>query len=206
VILRTAAFLALLLALTFPAAIRAGDDPTSCIRSINDAVRKADADALQRWADLDAILGDAVDIFIEAAGRPEAEAMLPPMVALLFNQAQRSEEGRRALKNLLVQQTKSFILHGVASGAFAGRPTPGKTDIAPPLFGEASIGRKQILDIGQAAAYADGWSIPFTVRDDGSERDYYVIGTVRQEPTGMRLVAIENMDDLLATIASEVPQ
>ncbi|MDR1855716.1 MAG: hypothetical protein LBR22_00935 [Desulfovibrio sp.] len=202
--------LCLLLAFPMPArsaespAAWSADGPAACIKAIGDAVDRADVEEFKRRVDMDAILDDGVERFLKAASYPQVAEQLPPIAALIISQAQRSPQGRQSLKQLLVQQMSAFILRGVGSGAFGGRPSQGGRDGIPPLLGDASMGRKHILSIGEAKTKGNGWSVPFTVRDEGNGRNYPVVGTVRRESQGMRLVAVDNIDDIMQSIATEV--
>ena len=85
-----------------------------------------------------------------------------PMVALLFTQAA-SKEGN--VRSLLLNETRAFVLNGISSGAFAGRKPSGNTaqGLLAPLFADASTGRKEIKNVGQARRDGDGWLVPFVV-------------------------------------------
>lgn len=47
-----------------------------------------------------------------------------------------------------------------------------------PLFADASTGRKEIREIGQARRDGRGWLVPFVVHDAGNGEDYSVLGRV----------------------------
>ena len=102
----------------------AAADPRQCIMEAGSAVEKSDVAAFEKQVDVDAILEQALNLFVRRAQDPEAAKDLPPMVALLFTQAA-SKEGN--VRSLLLNETRAFVLNGISSGAFAGRKPSGNT-------------------------------------------------------------------------------
>ncbi len=186
----------------FPRAAAAADDPRQCVIDAGRAVDNADVEAFERLVDVDAVLEQALDIFVRRARDPQTARELPPMVALLFSQAAEKEGSVRAL---LLNETRAFVLNGVASGAFAGRRPSGAAaqGLLAPLFADASTGRKEVRDVGPARRDGDGWLVPFVVHDGGNGESYPVTGRVTTEGSGLRLTAVSNMEALLAQVAAE---
>ena len=180
----------------------AANDPRQCILEAGGAVDKSDVAAFERQVDVDAILEQALNIFVRRAQDPEAAKDLPPMVALLFTQAA-SKEGN--VRSLLLNETRAFVLNGISSGAFAGRKPSGNTaqGLLAPLFADASTGRKEIKNVGQARCDGDGWLVPFVVHDGGNGESYDVTGRVTSANGEMRLTSVANMESLLRKVAAE---
>ena len=84
----------------------AAADPRQCIMEAGSAVEKSDVVAFEKQVDVDAILEQALNLFVRRAQDPEAAKDLPPMVALLFTQAASKEGNVRAL---LLNETRSFV-------------------------------------------------------------------------------------------------
>lgn len=185
-----------------PSGAFAGTDPRQCILEAGKAVDTANVDAFERLVDVDAILEQALDLFVRRAQNPETAKDLPPMVAILFTQAA-SKEGN--VRSLLLNETRSFVVNGVSSGAFAGRKPSGKSaqGLLAPLFADASTGRKEIRDVGQARRDGQAWLVPFVVRDGGNGESYDVTGRVTSVNGDMRLTSVANMDALLRRVAAE---
>ena len=180
----------------------AAADPRQCIMEAGSAVEKSDVAAFEKQVDVDAILEQALNLFVRRAQDPEAAKDLPPMVALLFTQAASKEGNVRAL---LLNETRSFVLNGISSGAFAGKKPSAKASqgMLAPLFADASTGRKEIKNIGQARRDGEGWLVPFVVHDSGNDESYDVTGRVTSVKGEMRLTSVANMESLLRRVAAE---
>ena len=180
----------------------AAADPRQCIMEAGSAVEKSDVAAFDKQVDVDAILEQALNLFVRRAQDPEAAKDLPPMVALLFTQAASKEGNVRAL---LLNETRSFVLNGISSGAFAGKKPSAKASqgMLAPLFADASTGRKEIKNVGQARRDGEGWLVPFVVHDSGNDESYDVTGRVTSVKGEMRLTSVANMESLLRRVAAE---
>ena len=177
-------------------------DPRQCILEAGSAVDKSDVGAFEKQVDVDAILEQALNLFVRRAQDPEAAKDLPPMVALLFTQAASKEGNVRAL---LLNETRSFVLNGISSGAFAGKKPSATASqgLLAPLFADASTGRKEIKNVGQARRDGEGWLVPFVVHDSGNDESYDVTGRVTSVKGEMRLTSVANMESLLRRVAAE---
>ena len=180
----------------------AAADPRQCIMDAGSAVEKSDVAAFEKQVDVDAILEQALNLFVRRAQDPEAAKDLPPMVALLFTQAASKEGNVRAL---LLNETRSFVLNGISSGAFAGKKPSASASqgMLAPLFADASTGRKEIKNVGQARRDGEGWLVPFVVHDSGNDESYDVTGRVTSVKGEMRLTSVANMESLLRRVAAE---
>ena len=181
---------------------QAADDPRQCIVAAGAAVDAADVNAFERQVDVNAVLTQALDIFVRRAQNPETAKELPPMVALLFTQAA-AKDGN--VRGVLLSETKAFVLNGISSGAFAGRKPTGAAaqGLLAPLFADASTGRKEIKSVGQARSDGNGWLVPFVVHDGGNGESYDVTGRVTKVDGQMRLTSVSNMETLLRKVAAE---
>ncbi|MDR1777309.1 MAG: hypothetical protein LBR31_05730 [Desulfovibrio sp.] len=176
-----------------------------CLVRINHAVEDADTEAFQRLADVDAILNTGFTAFLREVEAMQKTGDIPPLLALLFSPAAMRNTAGEQVRALLVAETKAFVLNGIASGTFAGRPSNGRAaqGLLAPLFADASIGRKEIRDIGQARAEGNDWLVPFVVLDHGNGESYPVLGRVSPGEDGFRLTAVENLGELVRRINEE---
>lgn len=181
------------------APVRAGA-PEECLNKISGAIENADAAAFAQAIDLDSVLSSSLEVFL----KNPRNSQLTPMLALLFSDS--AGQGGQAIRNLLLQEARAFVLSGVSSGAFAGhRPDSSKTQgLLAPLFANASMGRKEIRSVGTATKDGDDWLMPFTVHDYGNDRDYLLAGRFGSAQGGFCLRSIENLDQLLEQIQKEV--
>lgn len=181
----------------------AASDPRELILEIREAIDSSDAASFSRLADMDALLGSAIDVFAEDASKPENAARVPPAVALLLPRL--LSGGSPRVRDMLLGEIKSFVLAGVSSGAFAGGK-PDKTKFKgaiAPLFANASLGRKEIKDIGAPRPAGSGWIVPFTVRDHGNGNEYRVQGRVEPGRDGLKLTGVDNTLQLIRQIREE---
>lgn len=176
-----------------------------CIAQAGKAIDAADVAAFERLVDLDAILDETLGLFLRETQKPEVARQLPPMLAMLFSQAAGQDSGGINVRSLLFSEVRAFVINGVASGAFAGRKPTGQAaqGLLAPLFADASTGRKEILEIGQARRDGQGWLVPFVVHDAGNGETYSVLGRVSPVDNGYRLTAVENLEELLRRITAE---
>lgn len=180
----------------------AAGQPDQCLNSISAAIDAGDSATFERLVDVDAILSQALDVFLSEASRQENARQLPPMLTLMLSQAASQPD----LRNLLLREARSFIIDGVASGAFAGKKLPGATQqgLLAPLFAHASIGRKEVRGVGKPVDDGEnGWRLPFSVHDYGNGNDYAVIGHFTAVYNGARLTGIENLEQLFSQILRE---
>lgn len=197
----------LLLFLLAGSAIAAGtaSGARQCVTDIGLAVDRADAAAIERLVDVDTILAAALDIFVQRARDPRVAEELPPMLAILFAQAASGEQGNATVRAVLLSESRAFVMNGISSGAFAGRRVEGRAaqGVLAPLFADASTGRKEVRQVGEARAKNGDWLVPFTVYDHGNGENYRVTGRVRFNDGKARLVAVENLDALMGQVADE---
>ncbi len=180
-------------------------DARQCVLEAGKAVDAADTAAFDRLVDVDGILAQALDIFVRRARDPKDSQDLPPMLALLFSQAATKDGMGGNVRALLLSESRAFIHNGIASGAFAGRALTGAAaqGLLAPLFADASTGRKEIREVGQARRDGQGWLVPFVLRDGGNGQSYPVLGRVTQGDAGLRLTGIDNMEALIQRLAVE---
>lgn len=177
-----------------------------CVTEIGQAVDRADAAAFERLVDVDAILTSALDIFVQQARDPRVAEELPPMLAILFAQAAPGEQGNATVRSVLLSESRAFVMNGISSGAFAGRKVEGRAaqGVLAPLFADASTGRKEVRQVGEARAKNGDWLVPFTVYDHGNGESYRVTGRVSFGGNSAgRLVAVENLEALMGQVADE---
>lgn len=181
----------------------AANTPEECLAEISEAMEAGDSARFEELIDLNPILESSLDTFLREAAKPENASSLPPMLAMLFTQ--NAGQAGQAVKGMLIAAARAFVLGGVSSGAFAGRQLDQSQsqNLLTPLFAQASVGRKEIRNIGQAVPDNGDWLLPFTVHDYGNDQDYPVIGRFRQSGDNIRLAAIENLDQIFSQIQKE---
>lgn len=195
--------LPLLLLPLFPAAAPAADPARELVMEIGEAVNQSDAEGFASLVDLDAILGAALDAFVKEASKPENASLMPPMIAMILPSL--AGQASSPARELLLSEAKSFALSGISSGAFAGRkPDLSRSSgLMAPLFAQASLGRKEIKNIGQPEAAGGGWIVPFVIYDHDNGNEYPVKGRVERSGGGLKLTGVENLPQLIQLIGAE---
>lgn len=178
-------------------------DPREHIEEIGRAIDSADAQIFAELVDMDALLNNALNVFVEEASRPENARRIPPMIALILPQLRL--EGPSPVKDLLLGEAKNFVLAGISSGAFAGRRSniSGGSSMLAPLFAQASMGRKEIRDIGEPRRTATGWLVPFVIYDHDNGYEYPVRALLEYRGTDLKVTGLENMRQLIYQIGEE---
>lgn len=212
-ILATSGAPAALLSLLFPilvlvsflqaAPALAADSPRECVERMAQAVREADTTAFDRRVDIEGIAAEALREVERVAKDPDISSLLPS--ALTFLAAQGALTNSLTLP-LLAGEIREFVLYGVGSGAFAGQKVQGysSSSILAPLFEMASMGRKDVTWIGVPTDVGNGRvRLPFAVRDEDAAATYTVNGLFARGNDGWRLVAVENMRDLVLRLGRE---
>lgn len=186
------------------AATAAADAPGRCLAEVGRAIDSADVAAFERQVDVDGILEQALALVVRDMERPGSADRFPPLPALVLSRAGARDGAGEAVRGLLKNEARAFILNGVASGAFAGRaPQGGGSGLLAPLFADASLGRKEIRRIGAATPDGEGWLLPFVVHDAGNGRDYAVLGRFSPTENGCRLTSVENLEELFERLRRE---
>ncbi len=72
-----------------------------------------------------------------------------------------------------------------------------------PLFGDVSLGRKELRDIRRAVPDGRDMRIAFTVLDHGNGNVYPVMARLSPMDTDWRIVAVTNMRTLVHQILQE---
>lgn len=196
---------ALLALLAVPyASAQTADEAAARVLEIGQAIDNADADAFSRLVDMDAVLNNALDVFVQEASKAENSKRLPPMLAIILPQLTAGKE-QSPVRDLLLGEAKNFVLAGISSGAFAGQ----KPDLSHvegllvPLFANASMGRKEIRELGTPRQIENGWIVPFVIYDHDNEYEYPIRGRLQYGENGLRLTGVENMRQLIYQIGEE---
>lgn len=191
-----------LLCLLFYATPTTAQPAEQCLENISAAIETGNSAAFTKLVDMDAIFNQGMNVFLEQAVNPENAASIPPMLAIMLTQA----ANQPTVRSLLLQEVRSFVLNGIATGAFAGKKLSAtqQQGLLAPLFAQASIGRKEIRSLGKPVADdANGWFLPFNVHDFGNGNNYAIVGHFTQGDKGVRLTGIENLEQIFAQIKKE---
>lgn len=191
----------------WPAGARAlsSDAARACVVEAGWAVDNADAACFEQLVDMDAILNEAVDLFMKEAAKPENSSLLPPMLALMFSGAAMAEDNGLGVRKLLVSEARAFVHNGIASGAFAGKSVQDyRTEgWVAPLFESVSMGRKEIRNVSTPVRQGKDWIVPFVLRDHGNGNSYAVRARVSDAGGSPRVVAVENLRQLFVILGKE---
>lgn len=180
------------------AADASGEAALQTLAQIQAAVDRADGAAFEELVDLDAILDAGLDVFLNETA---PNAGLPPMLALMLS----GVGSQPALRKLLLEETRAFVLNNINNGSFAGKRKSGASSQGrfAPLFSGASLGRKEVAAVGQPMPENSGWLLPFAVLDHGNDNHYRIDGWFTLDNGRMRLKSVRNLNELFDIISRE---
>lgn len=183
--------------------------PEATLRAVQTALDTGDVGLFEKYVDMNGVIGRAVDIFLEEAGTPAGKHALPPVLAMLLSSAAESGSDS-SVRSLLRHEAAQFVRYGIRSGAFAGCPPEDAPSaffsgsMLAPLFGDVSLGRKELRDISRPLPDGRDMRIAFTLLDHGNGNVYPVIARLSPTPAGWRIADITNMRALVEQILQEI--
>lgn len=124
----------------------AGLPPQETLRSIGASMEAADTASFSKLVDLDGISKQALSELAKLASDPHTSQWMPPTLALM---ASHGGLTNARVQSFLASEIREFVLYGVGSGGFGGRPVNDykSQSMFGPLFAMASLGKKQITKI-----------------------------------------------------------
>ena len=184
------------------------ETPRECVEKIGVAIDTADTGLFTQKVDVDALINDSIAVFLEAAKKPEMQRNMQPMLAIMLQQAASGQGAGATIRALLYKEGRAFLLNGIGSGAFAGKKVSytKQQSLLTPLFEHASLGRKEIVQIGAGQKRADGTIVPFTILDYGNDLEYPVDGLIQDVQGTLRLTKILNLQEIFTRIQEEAAQ
>ncbi len=182
----------------------AGSSPVQTIHDIQQALDTGDQAFFDASVNMESLVGQCVDIFIEDSNKSDQKT-LPPMLALMLSTVTQNETARKTLRDTLVGEASSFVRYGVRSGAFGGKTieTEKPGGLLSTLFADASMGRKELTNIGQPVEESGAVYIPFTLKDHGNGQSYPIEAWLRQENGSWRVIGLRNVRTLVRLIRGE---
>ncbi len=183
---------------------QAGSSPIQTLHDIQQALDTGDQAFFDASVNMESLVGQCVDIFIEDAKKSDQKT-LNPMLALMLSTITQNETARKTLRDTLVGEASSFVRYGVRSGAFSGKEiaTEKPGGLLSSLFADASMGRKEIMHIGQPVEESGAVYVPFTLKDHGNGNSYPVEAWLRQENGSWRVIGLRNVRTLVRIISGE---
>jgi len=191
----------------------AAEPPAMSLANVQRAIDGNDHVLLEKYVDLRGIITRGVDRFVAdyAANPPGGEG--DPLMEMLSGGLSRESGSATAgpMKMMLVEETRKFVIRGVASGDFSGRPS--KAAVLPDggllavLFADASTARKELRGVRVNPAKGDTATAQATLYDHGSERSYPVQLDLRLQPEGYwKVTDVKNMADLIRRVRKEAEE
>lgn len=179
--------------------------PEGAVLLLRRAMNEADVALLDKAADVEAVVGQAVDMFLADARAPGGMEALAPGPALILSSLKNSPQAWNAVRDLLRREAAEFVRYGVRSGSFSGRlrQAAPPSGILAPLFTDVSLGRKEIRGVGRAVSEGEGVYVPFTVRDHGNGNDYAVEARLRETGGRWRIVDVRNLRHIMERVRHE---
>ncbi len=191
----------------------AAEPPAASLANIQRAIDANDHALFEKYIDLRGIIARGVDRFVaDYAAHPPGGEGDPLMEMLSGGLARESgSAAAQSMKMMLVEETRKFVLRGVASGNFSGKPS--KAAVLPDggllavLFADASTARKELRGVRVSPVSGDAATAQATVYDHGSERNYPVQLDLKLQPEGYwKVTDVKNMADLIRRVRKEAEE
>ena len=143
-------------------------------------------------------------VFLQDA-KTEDQSTLPPALAMILASVGKSEQATELLRSTLSKEAGEFVRYGVRSGAYAGKSRQAEppSGLLAPLFSDASMGRKEIQQVGRPVAESGAVYVPFTLKDHGNGNSYPVEAWLRQQDGDWKVIGLRNVRTLVRLIREE---
>ena len=180
----------------------AADDPEHAVRDAQHAIDTKNANLFEQRVDAERILNAATDMLMAEADKPNGN--LPPMLTLMLSSV-KDGQARAMLQTLIMREAHAFLRYAILSGHFAGKPDhsvrPG--GMLAPLFGDVSMGRKELRVTGPAAPdERESVLVPAELKDYGNNNIYPLLLRLRRQPD-WRIAEIVNLPDVWNQVLAE---
>ena len=187
-----------------PTKAYANSEPIQTIYNIQQALDSADQVLFDASINVDSVVGQCVDVFIDNAKQVDKKS-LPAMFSMMLSAVSKSEAARKKLHKTLVDEVSTFVRYGVRSGAFAGKEFKAEklSGLLSSLLANASMGRKEITNIGEAIEESGAMFVSFILHDHGNGQSYPIEAWLQQENGRWRVTGIRNVQTLLSLIQGE---
>ena len=199
-----------------PCLAAAEETPEAALRQVQTAIDTSDAALLEKYMDVGRIAPRGVDAFMaDLVARPPKAVSgggeTLPLLAMLSSAVQSGAQSQTAqtMKMLVAEETRKFVVWGVASGNFSGKPVKKErkaTDggLFSPLFSDASVGRKELRSVKSVTRDGDKATASVTLFDHGSERSYPVdLALTRRQEGNWQVTDVTNAAALISAIRKE---
>ena len=188
----------------------AAETPAASLANVQRAIDGNDQVLLEKYVDVRGIIARGVDVFVkDYAAHPSGEGG-DPMLDMLSGglAAQSGTAADQSMKLMLIEETRKFVIRGVASGDFSGRPSQRQDlpegGIFSVLFADVSTARKELRGVQVQPPKGDLASASATMFDHGSKRGYPVkLGLKRQAEGYWKVTDVTNMAELIRIVRKE---
>lgn len=188
----------------------AAESPERSLAGVQLAIDRHDFEMFEKYVDVRGLVAKGVDAFIaDFAANPPGGEGDPLMEMLSGGLASHSQTpASQYMKEILVEETRKFVIRGVASGSFAGQPSKKESlpdgGLLSALFADVSTARKELHQITVRSVSGDKASASAWVYDHGSERGYPLRLGLKRQPQGhWRVTDVSNMGELIRLIRRE---
>lgn len=185
------------------------ESPQQAVQQIQQAIDSHDPELFEKYIEVRAIITHGVDSLMEDLNinPPQKDNLLLEMLSGGLGKYSQSPASQ-PIKELLVEETRKFVLRGIASGSFSGQEAQNKVlpdgGIFALLFADASTARKEFRSIDLISAHADRALVSAQVHDFGSQNSYPVLLNLAKQPQGhWQVQQVHNMPELVRMVRLE---
>ena len=196
----TSLVLAVLLCLRAVSAF-AASSPEESIHRLQEGVDNAETERVLSYLDIDQVVGRALDAALKHEEVLRITKQYPP---LAFALSLGGGLGTGVIQDFLTAEVKQFVLYGVSSGAFAGRPHSGKPKPGGLMDGLLRGGAKDRKIFGEAITRhreGDTALVSTSLFDAGSGETYPLELKLERQNTLWRVMEITNIQQHINRVA-----
>lgn len=190
------------------AAGAADQAPAQVIADLQKAIDARDAQKVEQCVDLSATISKAVDDSSRLLGPAIAsgQVRLNPVLSLaLGGLGSLDQASVAAVKSLMVAETRKFVIYGVESGSFAGKPQKDYSKDGGLFlsFGNLSTDRKEFGPARLLSLKGDRAEVATSLRDYGNGHNYPLTLLLARSGDRWRVVSVENTEELTKLLIDE---
>ncbi len=183
-------------------ALAAEKAPADTIAALQNAVDTRNSKDAEKYIDLDRVTGNAVNTLLPIVCKAieSSQLKLEPGVAALLSSVNSGNAAARLMATqFVVAETRKFVLYGVESGSFAGKP------VAAPqadggmflTLGGIDKHRKEFIKTRTVEESGNKAVVATSIKDYSNGSVYNLLLDMEKHNDTWRVVNIKNAEDLL---------
>ncbi len=176
--------------------------PDETMNLLQKAVDSRDSGAVEKYIDLNAVIGDAMNTLLPMVTKAVDESKLnldPTIAAILTGVNSGNAASKLMATQLVVSETRKFVIYGVKTGSFAGKPVPanGLDGGLFLQFGGIDQNRKEFMNSKTLEEKGRQAVVATSVKDYYDNSVYNLLLDMEEQNGTWRVTRIKNVGDML---------